>query len=217
MTLQCNLSLNINLKYFFFVVLCYYQAWCQTDIKNDSVNRNDFEFHIDPSFTIPLPVGDNFAKSGLQFNYGLSLNFNFHLKNNIFFSFGFQHLKADVINKNLLGFYDDTQVNTFFITGGYRFYLNTRLRFEPYIGLGLTTYNNKRADQTLSIINFRDTAGTLIISPSLKYQLSKKFMVFLKPEYRMDQMNIRVDPEIDNLFNRASYLNLLIGASLTFY
>jgi hypothetical protein len=42
-------------------------------------------------------------------------------------------------------------------------------------------------------------------------------MVFLKPEYRIDNMNIRVAPEIENVFKRATYLNFLIGMSLTFY
>jgi outer membrane protein W len=207
----------LNFKHFFFTALCSINSFSQTDSNNDSLDRNKVEVHIDASYIAPVPLGDNFAKNGLNFEYGLNISINYYLKNNIFIGTGFQHLKADVVDANLLGFYNDTQLNSWVLSAGYKFYLNNNLRFEPYLGLGLTSYNNKRSDQTISIINFRDTAGSIIFSPSFKYILNKRFMVFLKPEYRIDNMNIRVAPEIENVFKRATYLNFLIGMSLTFY
>ena len=206
--------MNLSIKLFIFLAFFSLNSFCQTDFKSDSLNQNKFEFHVDASYIAPVTLGDNFTK-GLDFKYGLNLSLNFYLKSKIFLGMGFQHLKADVVNKNLLGFYEKTQLNSLFMLGGYKFYLTDNLRFEPYLSIALTAYNNKRSGQTVSLINFRDTAGSIMVSPSLKYLLSKRFMVFLKPEYRIDIMNIRVAPEIDNIFKRATYLNFLVGVSLT--
>lgn len=199
---------------FCFVCCCHLFAQ-KKDFQKEN-NSQYLEIQLDVSFIVPFAVGDNFADKGLDFQYGLGANLKYYFQNNIIFGLGFQHLHADVFNTNLLGFYDSSNVNSYFLEGGYRFYLNKRLRFEPYVGFGLTTYHNKRSSQALSILNFRDTAVSFLISPSIKYELNKKFMVFLKPEYRIDQMNIRVAPDIEDLFDNVDYFNISIGMSLIF-
>lgn len=209
------MNLNTRLFIFISIVCCCHLFAQKEDVTEDNIIKLP-EAHIDVSFIVPFAVGDDFANKGLDFKYGLGANIKFYLQNNIFFGFGFQHLHADVFNNNLLGFYNSSNINTYFLEGGYRFHFNKRLRFEPYLAFGLTTYFNKRSSQSLSVLNFRDNAFSFIISPSFKYRLNKNFMIFLKPEYRIDNMNIRVAPEIKDLFDNANYLNFAIGISFTF-
>jgi hypothetical protein len=185
--------------------------------KSSETHKKHFEVHIDASFIVPIPIGDNFANNGLNFQYGLGTDLRYYFKNNLFFGLGYQFLHADNVNSNLLGFYDDTNINSYFIGSGYRFYLNNRLRFEPYLALGLTFYNNKRNEEQLSIINFRDTAASIVISPSFKYILNNNFMFYVKPEYRIDNMSIRVDPILEDVFKRATYITLAFGFTVYFY
>lgn len=182
------------------------------DTLTGKTQKTKTHFNIELSGIVPNAIGENFASEGLTFDYGLNFSFKGYFDDHIFFGLKFQHLRAEVTNTSLVGVYENSNVNSYIAEGGYRFILNDKFNIEPSLGIGLTVYNNKKTSSSFNEkTNFEDDATTFLISTAVSYKLTQHLKVFVKPEYRLDFMQIDTAPSRQNFFDQAQYLNILVG------
>lgn len=180
--------------------------------QNDSLPQQEkttaFKRHFSANMSgiIPISVGDNFASKGFDFKYGFDINFRGYLNNNVFVGLKFQHLRAEVKEKLLVGFYEYSNINSYFLVAGYRFSLKDKFNIEPYVGYGATVYNNKKQD-----LNFDDNANSFIMGSSFLYHISKHIKLSLTPEYRIDYTKIKTGRTLEDFFDTANFFNILVG------
>lgn len=195
----------------FTSVLSIAQTQQDTLTQVDDSDSKKRHFNAEISGVIPFAIGDNFASKGFNFRYGLDLNFRGYFNDQLFIGLKFQHLRAEVKDKTLIGFFEHSNVNSYFVMAGYRFDIYNNMYVEPYLGYGSSIYKNKKTSTTLETIDFQDEANSLIIASSVVYKISKDINIFLTPEYRIDYTKIITSQQRQSFFDQAKFFNVLVG------
>lgn len=210
------MCLSLHIKFIcslllFTSVLSIAQTRKDTLTQVDDSGSNKRHFNAEISGVIPFAIGDNFASKGFNFRYGLDLSFRGYFNDQLFIGLKFQHFRAEVKDKTLIGFFEHSNVNSYFVMAGYRFDVYDNIYVEPYLGYGSSIYNNKKTSTTFETIDFQDEANSLIIASSIVYKISKGINVFLTPEYRIDYTKIKTSQQRQSFFDKAKFFNILIG------
>ncbi|RRO21900.1 outer membrane beta-barrel protein [Flavobacteriaceae bacterium 14752] len=198
------------------ILLFFINCWTFYAQTSDTleIKTKESKTHLNVEFSgiVPIAFGDNFAADGMDFKYGLNFSFKGYFTDHLFFGLKFQHLRADVADQTLVGVFEHSNVNSYLAVGGYRFVLDEQFNIEPSLGIGATVYNNKKTTTTFDEkIDFEDDATTLIFSAAASYQITEQLKVFIKPEYRIDFMQIDTAPIRQDFFDEAHFLNILFG------
>ncbi|NBC57003.1 MAG: autotransporter domain-containing protein [Bacteroidetes bacterium] len=208
------MSLSLLTKTLIFTIsFCACSLLAQTsDTIDNKIKQSKTHLNIEFSGVVPIAIGNNFAADGMDFKYGLDFSFKGYFNNHLFFGLKFQHLRADVADVTLVGVFEHSNVNSYLAVGGYRFILDEQFNLETSLGIGATVYNNKKTSTTFDEkIDFEDDATTLLFSTAASYEISKNLKVFIKPEYRIDFMQIDTAPIRQDFFDEAHFLNILVG------
>ena len=181
----------------------------QTD-KEQEEEANRF-ISLQATLLQPVAFGDNFANDALSQKVGYNLAFRFYVYKSLFLGAEGGSFSADVENRELVGDYENSNANTYGITGGYSFSFNKLNSVDAAFAYGLTHYRNEKngVDD-----RFVDDGNYVKLQMQYNYNLSQNFSVYAMAGWRYDFLDIDTSPQIDNFINEANYLTFGLGVKL---
>lgn len=160
----------------------------------------------------PIPLGDSFIKEGLDLKLGGELSYNVYLFDKVLVGAGYNWFKGRVINKQVTGNYDRTNVSVIFGTTGYRFFPLKNVELLFTFGLGYVRYMNRIDD-----LDAYDDGTSYWLSPKVSYQFIKNFSVYTLIDFRRDKLDIQVPNALDDFYNKIYYANVSLGINYLIY
>lgn len=164
----------------------------------------------------PIATGDNFLGIGMSGKSGFNVKAQFFIYKHIFISGTIGTNYFNVIDKSVVGNYNKTEVNHQYINFGYEVLpsSNTRLGFSLSV-YGESEYRNKGFTNNREAFQ-NDDARVRSYETYFDYMINDEFAVYINYSYRNDKMNIQTAPEIQSLFEKATFHNIGIGIKIYF-
>lgn len=167
-------------------------------------------------FSQPFPTGDNFFGLGMKGDRGFNIKTQLFVYKHIYLSGTIGSSYFSVTNKSVVGNYNKTTASHQFISIGYEFLPLTNIK----TGLSLILFGNsdyKNKSMTNSREAFQNDDGRVKgFEIYFDYMINDEFAIYLNYSYRDDKMDIQTAPEIQSLFNNATFHNVGIGVKLYF-
>lgn len=149
-------------------------------------------------YQLPLTLNsDKNYNAGMAYDRGIDIkiygnfwftdNFLKHLQIGLYYNI----LKGDVVAKDLMGNYEETNVTSFGFLAGYGVQLNRKFQFSLQVGLGYVNYKNINGPS-----EFKDSGGSYTVTPQFNYVATNWLKFFIAGEYRFDNIDMKA-PEIN--------------------
>lgn len=164
----------------------------------------------------PITTGDNFFGLGMQGKGGFNIKAQFFLYKHIFISGTLGNNYFDVIDKSVVGNYNKVKLNYNYLSLGYEIIPLKDVRIGlSFSVFGETKYENESLTDTRESFQF-DDGNARGYNMYLDYLFKDDLAIYISYTYRNDKTNIVTAPEIQPLFEYASFHNIGIGIKLYF-
>ncbi len=171
--------------------------------------RQRFGF-ISVGYHSPITTGDNFMGQGLEGESGLDFKFQIYVYKQFFLGLYTGASYFDVKDNSIVGNYNKTSLSEGYGYVGYEFLPADRLR----LGVLASFYGGARFKNHYSKSRnvFQVDRGNLSsFGVYFNYELSSHLMVYIDYAYRTSKTDIKVAPELNDLFERGNYHSIGIG------
>lgn len=206
-----------HLFLFFGIIYTFGQVNDSLDVKNNSnENRQKLGFGS-WSYLHPIPAGDGFLRKGTKGNGGINLGFNIFVFRDFYLSANLGANYFTVIDQSITGNYNKTTISHQYISAGYQFLSLPKLRSGISVSLvGDSRFKNKGYSDDAKEWTQNDSGKIRAYQIYMDYMLSDQFSIYLNYIYRNDALDIKTAPEIQSVFNNATFSNIGIGLKLYF-
>ncbi|TBN02448.1 hypothetical protein EYD45_12125 [Hyunsoonleella flava] len=216
-----------HIKYFLFGIfsligaIVFAQELPENEDENnpEDVTKNDWQklgFGA-IEYVQPITTGDNnFFGLGIKGKSGFNIRAQLFVYEHIFVSATIGTSYFTVNDKSLVGNYNKTQVNHQYVNIGYEIIPVKNVRIGlSFSVFGQVDHENKSRTNTNDAFQI-DDGQVRSYEGYIDYMLNKEFAICLNYSYRNDKMDIVSPPEIQSLFERASFHNIGVGVKLYF-
>lgn len=216
-----------HIKYYVFGILFLISgiAFTQELPDNDAENnlkettKNDWQKlgFVAIEYAQPITTGDdNFFGLALKGKSGFNIRAQLFVYKHIFVSGIIGSGYFTVTDKSLVGNYNKTKVNHQYVNIGYEIIPAKNMRMGLSFSIfGELDYENESRTNTDDAFQ-TDEGQIRSYEMYIDYMLNEEFAIYLNYSYRNDKTNIIAPPEIQPLFEHASFHNIGIGIKLYF-
>ena len=205
--------MNIKL---FFTIICLFQGIFMLGQKPGRSTEKKLDstvnvVAISAKAIYALPLNSSYVKDGLELKVGGELSYNIYMFDHYLICAGYNWFKGEVIDKQVTGNYDRTNVSVLFFRTGYRLFPVEDLELLFSFGIGTLRYMNRIDD-----LDAYDSGFSYWVGPQLTYTFVKGIAVTASVDFRRDKLNIQVPRNFDARYNKIYYANLGMGISFVF-
>lgn len=220
------MNLIFHIRKCIFGILFVVNSFGFAQEKSEQNNQDKLEEFIDNEryklgfgaieYAQPFTSGNNFFGIAMEGKGGFNLKAQFFLYKHIFLSGTLGTSYFDVTDKSIVGNYNKTTLNHQFVSLGYEIILHKSIRIGlSFSVFGDTQYENKSRTNSKEAFQ-KDEGKVRSYNAYLDYMLNDEFAIYFSYAYRNDKTNILTAPEIQSLFEQASFHNFGIGVKLYF-
>ena len=214
----------LNFKNLLIVFCCvgsFYKSAAQTNstkkpngnLTNKVANKSHDWVLLSFSAGYPYTYGDTFLqtyakKESYHFTSLLLINTTYYL------GYDFTIFKATPEDTVRTGIFDKTTVCHYYVNGGRLFKIsNFPLSFRTHLGIGWANYRNKIIGNNEII--FKDEGFSISATGTLQYKLTSLFNIHLSSQWTQDFIKTETNPEIQSFFDRANYIFVHAGITIS--
>ena len=198
---------------FLFLTLGTNQVTAQENQTENDQEENIGRFlSFQATLLRPVAFGDNFANDALSQKVGYEIALRFYIYKSFFLGVEGGSFSADVDNKELVGDYDNSNANTYGLTGGYSYSLNKSHEIDAAISYGSANYRNEKKGID---DRFVDDGNYVKLQVQYNYNFSQHISVYALAGSRYDLLDVDTSSQIDDFINKANYFTFGIGLKYT--
>lgn len=172
--------------------------------------RQRFGF-ISVGYHSPITTGDNFMGQGLEGKSGLDFKFQIYVYKQFFLGLYSGVSYFDVKDTSVVGNYKKTTLAENYFYVGYEFLPADRIRLGVLASLfGDARFKNNFFNESANVYQ-KDRGKHSSFGVYFNYELSSHLMVYIDYAYRTSKTDIRVAPELNDLFERGNYHSIGVG------
>lgn len=182
----------------------------KTESKKDTIPKDDHYgiFELGPYY--PLAFGKNSASKAFKQKLGGQFVFVFNLFDSPFLlGLNITSFESETTSEEQVGNYYRNTVTIVGPVVGYHILMKRKWRGSLRAGVGYVSYRN--FSENFSV---RDTGSSLWFTPSLGYQFTKNFGLYVSGSYRHDFLNIDVPSYAEHFFNSINYVTFSAGVRI---
>lgn len=213
---------SLIIKVLIGVGVCF-QLQAQEDSLDQDHSTSEIKFLFDESrqylgsisfsYQLPMPNGDNFIGSGFDGTDGFGFSGNLFVFKNLYVGVNYGINNFDVINRESVGNYNNTQIEERYLTLGYELLPISKVRLGIYTSFGgEATLSNSIGSGKSN----RDSGKLWIYGLRLEYEFMENLNLMVVYDWRQIKSNIRVPDELEAYFEKGTYNALSFGLKFNF-
>ncbi len=212
------MNLTFHIKTYILGILVFAYGFVSSQEKQEPSVKSDWQKLGFGSieYAQPSPTGDNFFGQGLQGRRGFNLKAQFFVYKHIFIAGTYGSSVFGVTDKAIVGNYESTKVQHQYINIGYEIlpFRNIRMGLSLSV-IGQSVFENESFTDNREAFQY-DHGNVRSYEFYLDYMINDEFALYCNYTFRNDKMKIQTAPEIQSLFQHASFHNFGIGIKLYF-
>ncbi len=204
------LSLNFRKKYCLLLCLGLILNLFAQDEEEDKGWK---KYHYDVlgeawvGYLSPQFYGDNFLSEAFDTGDGIIFGINVLPSDKWYAGAQFSSFRGDVTNTSLVGVFDATRIQQFYITGGHSFLKQeSRLSLKGGIGAGYVGLRNERGFE-----RFRDEGFGIMADLVVSYRLTTFLGIYASLQHQWLFMDIDVPADLRSFFRNVTLFAPSIG------
>jgi hypothetical protein len=185
-----------------FCTLCFAQD--KELVKKKKINPIA---EIQLGYLMPKAYRNNFLSEALDLGGGYLVDFKLYLSPRFYFGLQKTYFEADVINRELVGVYNNSKISHRYAQAGISIFpVTSKFNILAGGGLGYAYYKNFQLNS-----KFSDDGFSLMGNVAVNYQFSKVAGLFSSVQLSKDFLSIAAAPEQDKFLNNATFSSISFG------